>query len=672
MGAGKAPPRMKGKGSVSEAEPPTARKWRGLTRGPGPEHVFLILALVFGVAAVCVTPPLQVDDEPGHFYKAFHVSEGGLAPSRREAQMPRTLSALSDWAWGRFPLDPAKKIDVEELRGVAGMPLAPEDRIPIAYPQIRYPFTIYAPQALGILIGRGMGLPALGLMYLGRLLNLLAWTAMVFAAIRMLPFGKWTLLLLALTPMSLRQAASLSGDAVTNAAAFLLIAYALRCAAVRNERLGWRETFAAAALTALVMLTKQIYFFVPLAFLVVPPARFASRTAYLKSAGTVFAAACFALGLSVYLGRAEYFSYLDTAGIGSDSGEQLRFVLGHPVAYCGVLLRTFYEQVLREPLLVESFVGYTDWKRFYLMPEWLQTAYLPVIATVAIGESYPSWRPRLGQRAILLVVFALSWALTLTAFFLLTSGDNKRVVMGIVGRNLIPFMPLLFLAVSNMRKRPIKGHRPLSAAAAAFAFVALSAFTVVSVRSTFHPEANVLPNGGFETWIQAPERPAGFDWQASSEASWSLASGLGPENNKAVVQRWHANNAGASPILQFGTMVYDLEPYSRYRVYLRAKNMTDEPFALVACELREQEDGYLVPTLFQRAVVIPPLGRWAACAGTFYTRGLTTIRLYVEPPRDIARLPAEIVLDDWHLSEVPFGVSWRRLWLRATEHAVPE
>ena len=41
-----------------------------------PEIVFLFLGIIFGIIFLLIIPPFQVPDEPDHYLKVVHVSEG--------------------------------------------------------------------------------------------------------------------------------------------------------------------------------------------------------------------------------------------------------------------------------------------------------------------------------------------------------------------------------------------------------------------------------------------------------------------------------------------------------------------------------------------------------------------------------------------------------------------
>src|SRR5262245_12872287 len=69
------------------AETPAAPA--GRRRPWGPEHVFASLLAGFGLLFAFGIPPGQGADEPSHFPRAYHVSEGHLFPVMQ-----------NNWEWG--------------------------------------------------------------------------------------------------------------------------------------------------------------------------------------------------------------------------------------------------------------------------------------------------------------------------------------------------------------------------------------------------------------------------------------------------------------------------------------------------------------------------------------------------------------------------------------------
>ena len=80
-------------------------------------------------------------------------------------------------------------------------------------------------------LGRSVNLPALLLFYAGRSASLLSYLFLVWLALRWMPFGKWILAVLALTPMALFQAATITPDAISNGIGFLFITESLEIVA---------------------------------------------------------------------------------------------------------------------------------------------------------------------------------------------------------------------------------------------------------------------------------------------------------------------------------------------------------------------------------------------------------------------------------------------------------
>jgi len=83
------------------------------------------------------------------------------------------------------------------------------------------------PQAMAIAVARVVGVGPMGIFYAGRIGNLFCWSLLVYFSLRLIPIMDWTFLLLALTPMSLAQAASLSADATVNAVCVVFVALVL-------------------------------------------------------------------------------------------------------------------------------------------------------------------------------------------------------------------------------------------------------------------------------------------------------------------------------------------------------------------------------------------------------------------------------------------------------------
>jgi hypothetical protein len=88
------------------------------------------------------------------------------------------------------------------------------------------------PQALVMrYLGRRFGLPALDVLYACRLAGLLSYLLLAWLAVRLVPFGKWPLAILAISPMAIYQAATVTADTISNGIGLLFIGGCLAVAA---------------------------------------------------------------------------------------------------------------------------------------------------------------------------------------------------------------------------------------------------------------------------------------------------------------------------------------------------------------------------------------------------------------------------------------------------------
>jgi uncharacterized membrane protein len=108
--------------------------------------------------------------------------------------------------------------------------------------------------------------------------GLLSYLVLTWVAIRLLPFGKWILLVLALAPISSFNRDNQPG-CISNGIGFLFIAGSLRIAGV--NQIGWKEVASLVFLAFLLFLAKlNLIPLIVLPFLMMPPAKFAQKGAY--------------------------------------------------------------------------------------------------------------------------------------------------------------------------------------------------------------------------------------------------------------------------------------------------------------------------------------------------------------------------------------------------------
>lgn len=250
-------------------------------------RAYAFSAMVLGVLYLAVMPGLSAPDELSHYSTAYRISSTMLFedPLIRPAGLTAVRASdypLEDMNGVKTPEIPE---DTEELPEVLGNPVKQTTYRAVKDWEKRYAFStkpvaspipdvkttpvFYLPQAIGFSIARVLGLGAVGLLFLGKFLNLCCYVVLTALAVRTTPIGKSWFATAGLLPMSLHLAASLSYDAGLIGTVFLFTALVFKLA-YGTEEIRARELIALCALAALFGPCKLVYAPVILLALLIP------------------------------------------------------------------------------------------------------------------------------------------------------------------------------------------------------------------------------------------------------------------------------------------------------------------------------------------------------------------------------------------------------------------
>jgi uncharacterized membrane protein len=426
-----------------------------ITVSPGPPQVFAWLAGILGTVMVFLTPLFQVPDEPNHAYRAYQVSEAVWVSEMRNGQVGGEVpSSLAEAGRTLYALNTDKTLRVRgsTLRHLLSQPLNPSTRYFAHFPNTAlYSPLVYLPQALGFAAGRLLAVSAPTLCYMGRLCNLLAWAALVFLAIRITPVYKWLFMVLALLPMSLFVAASLSADAVTNGLSFLAIALFLKLGLDPRQDVGKWKILAMLVLTSLVSLTKSGYFPILILFLLIPAQKFSSKRRWIAVGCLLMGGALLALMTWATVGKmADYLQAFSTRLSPVphvDSIKQMAFIRSDWVHYVGIMIHSLEIQFSN---LTHHFIGVLGWLDV-ILPQWAVYFGFGVIGFFSLCEARLDINLTLGNKAILAVYAGLCAGLIMTSQFLIWTPVGATEINGLQGRYFIPFAPAIFALLYNRR-----------------------------------------------------------------------------------------------------------------------------------------------------------------------------------------------------------------------------
>jgi uncharacterized membrane protein len=409
------------------------------------EYLYLVLALVWGIALVVVMPPLQVPDEPAHFYRAWGLAEGALLPPRDfEEDLPANVWSLLEAFpvgpianGGHYPAHVGPGVQRLLAERISPIRVAKVTSVPSQNP------VAYVPQALGIEIARVTDSSPLGALYLARLVNLLAAITLVFFAIRLAPLGKAIILVVALFPTVISEMASVSPDALMIAGAMFFTGLVLNYS--ERATLGSRSMLVLLAVACVFLTVKPGYFPMVALVFTLSPQCCSSRKRYAAWLGGIIGAV---LAVSALLILATPKAPASAGWPGADMMPQLEYVLRDPLGFTAVLLHTFSAWGLE---YARQMVGVLGWLSISVSP----TALFLLLAVVMILMSGFAWEPSLGarRRATLLT----TWAATMVCALLGVYGGVNPVGAPIIdhaqGRYFAPVLPLLLIGLSRLQFR---------------------------------------------------------------------------------------------------------------------------------------------------------------------------------------------------------------------------
>lgn len=443
-----------------------------------PTALFVVLSLVTGLLYCVVTPPFQSPDEWLHAYRAWAIADGQLEPRRHEGRvgfdLPPEIPALAASLAAPIVTGAQQHIDPERIRAAFAAPPAGTSRVFVNTAPAAYLTSLmYLPQVAGIALGKLLGLSPLACLYLARLVNLLAGTALVALAIRREPWRPWLLTLVALAPMAAFLRGSASADVVPAGVAFWLTARIASLALVPGAAVSRRDWLVIAAGAALLAPMKLVYAPIGLAAWLIPDRAFASRAAAWRA--RLGLAALVVISSLYASARATKFAVPFRYDVAVDPHAQLQLLLANPLRAPALLVAHFADYWDR---YLAQIVGQLGWLAVNL-PKPLIVAYALVIAAVWWLETRVVLEPRRWAFAAFLVASVA--AATSLSQYLIWTAVGADYIDGVQGRYLIPLVPLAawLMPLRGPRTAPPPRLLPLVTVSAVAVATAISLVEIV-------------------------------------------------------------------------------------------------------------------------------------------------------------------------------------------------
>lgn len=407
------------------------------------ENLFLMIIPIVCLFFLITMPTFKNHDEYYHWLKAYEVSTGHLmTPIEDGTQgslMPNGVSKV-------FPKD-WTKMDYKEVQESLDEPLGNEEGILNPETAAVYSFVQYIPQAVGIAIARFFTDSVYLITYGGRIVNMIVAIALLYFAIKIMPFGKKLILIPAMIPIAIEGFTSLSPDSMTISMAFLYIAYILYLAFGNKEKINYKDKAVLLIMSIVIALCKIVY--IPLVglILIIPKEKFEKENNKNKILNFVVIAGIAIIINLVWLAISS--RYLATFREG-DSKVQVLLALQNPIKYIQNLLYTL--NLNGSNYMMSLFGADLGWGELIKLYSIVPYSFIGIYLFAAITDNELKNKFKKYQLVWIILVTLAIIILIFTSLYVQWTTVGRDSIAGVQGRYFLPIIPLIMLILGSAIK----------------------------------------------------------------------------------------------------------------------------------------------------------------------------------------------------------------------------
>lgn len=411
------------------------------------QKFFLYTALIFGLLYVFILPPFQSVDEQAHFYRGYEITSGKFIAQKVNNEtgdyLPSSLNELSS-KYSFLVKNIDAKIDGKYIFDSRRIKLEPNKIQFIDFANTAlYSPVCYLTQVPGMFIAKSFGANPLVIFYMSRISNLIFFILMTYFAIKIIPFGKTTLTILALMPMTLSLAGALTSDVMVLGINFLWVAILLKIIFNKDD-INNLQICSLILLGLLLALSKHYFMLLPLVFLI-PKSQFKTIFKYLLCTfGTVLIA--FA-GLMLWQKTINHLGFAMNGE--ADFSKQFNFIITNPLVYIFIFLKSV---LIKIPRILITMIGVLGWQDTRL--DFMTYILYPVLIFLSLGlDKAEDFKFKKWQLYLIGVDILISVFLIFTSLYLMWTKPALRIIYGLNGKYftalVLPFLMLFYNSKSK-------------------------------------------------------------------------------------------------------------------------------------------------------------------------------------------------------------------------------
>lgn len=417
------------------------------------EKLIFYFVFLFGLIWIFLVPPLQKADESTHYFRAASLTKGelvcqmGVEKDAFEIEK-KYFNFAEKVKLNQIAFNYSEKTSLREIYSIKSGYFEEESDV-LLKNFCSLPFFPYLVFVLPLLVGNFFNSLLIGF-FLSRLSAFLLFFFCVFWSYRKIRYSKfrWVIIIFALTPMVLHQASSIGYDYLILSITPLI--FSMNIDFLNKKKIRKKGIVLYALLILLFLISKPGYYFVSLAYFLIPPEKITKdRKKYIITTVTIFSLCIIFSVLSVK-------AY--TSVVGMVVTPSLSEVLGF-LDLKKILLIVKNTFVNNFDTYIRTFIGRFGWldygltDYFYYMYSFFSAA---LIIYLSKDQIYEKYKKRIIIVTSVMIIFSI--ALLFGGFYYSYFYESKMAVIGIQGRYLLVFFPYIILLLGIITNLFLK-HR---------------------------------------------------------------------------------------------------------------------------------------------------------------------------------------------------------------------
>lgn len=435
---------------------------------------FIILCLTFGLLFIMIEAPFAVPDEDVHYANICRILHGRLIPDVENGQLGSYLTG-DEHAFVKYYCQKSDVTGIPNIRAFYHSGLSEDihhglynlyddpnhscdaqiffEHSASGINSLSYVFPVAVLSIVKLFVGT---VNPYNILMTSRIVTLLFYIIVTAIALAKTRAFRKTMFLLALMPMTIFQAASISYDATLVSCFFLLFAYLTRLWFDTNAKVRIEDIIVITLTVTMIVCVKVGYSPILLVLFSIPIKKFTSKKQYLACIGCVLGAIALthgihniAMNVAVDPNATNMITEAQIAQREYFNSNFFRF----PV----IIFNTFVEQ---SAYIASSFVGYLGWLDIALPRPFIILFYVVLIfTTITEAGDIRGVRPNVRVLSLLsFLAFMLASLYTMYVSWTPVSMESVggNVINGFQGRYFIPFVLFVLIAISSPLLRKIK------------------------------------------------------------------------------------------------------------------------------------------------------------------------------------------------------------------------